>query len=366
MSNNPSNGDQSTLLVLQDSLGSLNAFRVCSSDNNVYLATYQHPDTGCWQEGYMLPQVTFQDSSDLAIGGSPFQVLRIGDGGSPYLASSQRSDGTWTQGSKSPLSNQLFSQIVTGNGPNGCLQLLGTTQGDNYVQTIAQQAPEGVWNSPNNTLQNQTKNYSNLVTAIGNGGRLQVIGLTTTGEVDVAAWQDLDGTWYLTEMNLSQAETYSDCAAGVGDGGNLQVLGVSTSDNCIYLIAWQDYQSGNWTYLNESQACPSSAVAYSDVVAVNGDGGNLQVLAMGGDSQIYLATWQDSQSGNWSETNMKLSAAFASYVALAAGNGISVLDVLGVGAAGLIYLVTRQDAEGNWYPCHVDCVLPQAICPPAA
>jgi hypothetical protein len=138
----------------------------------------------------------------------------------------------------------------------------------------------------------------------GGDGNLQAILLSADG-LPYLVW-DTSGTgskwsFYQNGGKLPNPNglQYTMMAAAKGNGGNLQVVGIS--EELPYLI-WQD-TGGNWhPYTNpqgQGMQLPNAnpAVPVVDLAMGTGNQGVLQVGYIGQDGKIYV-NWQD-KNGNW-------------------------------------------------------------------
>jgi hypothetical protein len=146
-----------------------------------------------------------------------------------------------------------LSSIAAGPGNGGQLQvvLLGL-DGNAYLlwQDNNQNWTSGI---PTNPPQYYLPNpdalfFTSVVTGVGNDSKkLQVILLSQKEQLAYLIWQDTTGSWYwygqLPSSVLPQGVTFSALATGIGNGGRLQVFALGT-DGRVYLI-WQDVD-GTW------------------------------------------------------------------------------------------------------------------------
>jgi hypothetical protein len=85
-------------------------------------------------------------------------------------------------------------------------------------------------------------------------------------------------------------------AAANGNGGNLQVVGISTSNGLPYLI-WQDASNGNWMGCYQLTYNGPPVVDLAMGTGGPGSQGFLQVGYIGNNGNIYLS-YQDLE-GAW-------------------------------------------------------------------
>ncbi|WP_338641413.1 hypothetical protein [Burkholderia pyrrocinia] len=287
------------------------------------------------------------------------QLVGLGtDGSLGSPAWQSHTSGTWTVQQSNPLSfqNGTFSALALGTGNNGFLQVLALGM-DQHIYLAAWQDGAGDWHPPaaviSGPLGDPGRSYKAVTAFPGNGGFLQVIGLGTDGKIYLVNWQDQKGHWYPPSAADSRplgdpGRNYSAVIAAAGNSGNLQVLGLGV-DRQIYRVAWQD-QNGGWHH--DERPLSKQGRSYSAVSAENGNSGFLQVVGLGTDQNVYLAAWQDG-SGDWHLTDANggvVGIPNRPYTAVATHIGAdNNLQVICIGTDGKAYLQAYQDQSGLWH-----------------
>jgi hypothetical protein len=296
----------------------LQIMTVAKQDRSVYLAAWQEHDTGTWHPG----------------------AVRLSVGGLPFLP-----------------------DLVAGQGDDKNLQLLGLGV-DNYLHLVAwQEHSTGKWHS-SEWFNPQVELSPSLAIGLGDHNNLQVLGVGLDHYIYLAAWQEASsGTWHpgagtknplIQFKSLPLAAGWGDIARGSVSAANLQVLGLGLNDNLVYLACWQNGLTGEWFYEGPGAALKNKNVKFASLVAVPGDGMNLQVMGVGlNDHLVYLACWQERSTGQWHEgvstpKNPDL-AVIPSSLVMAQGDSHN-LQVLGLGRSdNRVYLVCYQEsATGTW------------------
>jgi hypothetical protein len=254
--------------------------------------------------------------------------------------------------------------------PRGQLQALGpsTNASDGIALVAYQQQPQATWVSPGATFQPSGFSVTTFaalpsagggtapfVTANGNGGRLQVVGLAAdTGLPYLPYWQDVDGSWH-TGGGLGGPGRLATVLAANGNAGYLQLVGLY--QGAPWLVNWQD-SNGNWHGSTwQISSAPPPGITYTALAAAPGANATLQLVGLASGGFVTRAGYQDSNGGWHDEYAAPLldyapnqGPSQAIYAAVAIGNGNSnYLQVVGLGLSdGQPYLAGWQDGNGNW------------------
>ncbi|HDR8960479.1 PQQ-binding-like beta-propeller repeat protein [Burkholderia vietnamiensis] len=287
------------------------------------------------------------------------QLVGLGTDGSIGLPAWQsHTSGAWTIQQSNPLSFQTgtFSALALGTGNSGFLQVLALGM-DQHIYLAAWQDGAGNWRPPETVFSgpfgDAARRYKAVTAFPGNGGFLQVFGLSTDGKIYLVNWQDEKGHWHPpgaadTRPLGEYGRNYSAMIAAAGNNGNLQVLGLGVNRQ-IYRVAWQD-NNGGWHH--DERALSTQGRSYSAVSVENGNNGFLQVVGLGTDQNVYLAAWQGG-SGEWNREasgGAVLGIPNRPYTAVATHIGAdNNLQVVCIGADGKAYLQAYQDQSGFWH-----------------
>lgn len=181
--------------------------------------------------------------------GQTICVIGMDRGGYPYLIT-QRYQGAWHAPTYvTPLGQLAFGSACAVVGAQHQLFLLGVEARSQHVSCFA----VFTGTTPNTTLVSLdgTQTYTSISAGMGNGGRVQVLGVTLSGAIRLAAWLSPDGQAWQPGGTIATVPgvTFAGVLAATGGGHsqqNLQVLGFDTGGR-LYLASWQDASSGHWT-----------------------------------------------------------------------------------------------------------------------
>ncbi|KJH67978.1 hypothetical protein [Chromobacterium violaceum] len=247
-----------------------------------------------------------------------------------------------------------FHGLAIGNGNSNYLQVLGLANITDTAYLTDWQDSGGNWHAgfalpvPSDYPKGH---FFQLTTGVGNSNYLQVLGAGEDGNPYLVSWQDGSGKWH-GGMPLPKPSGYSGgpLVTGIGNSNYLQVIGARV-ESSPYLVAWQD-NGGNW-HAGMPLPNPSGyAGGFQQLATGNGNDHFLQVVGVGNDGNAYLVTWQNAQ-GQWSPgfALPKPSGYSGTFTQLATGVGNgNFLQVLGIGTDGNAYLAAWQDNGGNWHP----------------
>lgn len=302
------------------------------------------------------------------------QVVALGTDGFAYIPVWQASTGSWYTGSELPGQSVPFSQLVPVRNTNtSTLQVVGlSTTGLPYV--AGYQDSTGAWHAggaiPSNGAQ-----YTVLEAKRGGCGSdpVQVLGIGTDGYIHEVAEQDSSGNWHETSGILGGTSVqFQSFSIGYGSNGDLEVFAISTGSSAYpdsaYQIGYQDATASGCPWVNQESLIIAGVVG-TQILQLNGNGGNLQVLMPAGwtsntvapSSQkpsLFLLAWQQNSTGAWNRTgasgwisncpltNKSLTAGTAQ-AAGAPGNS-SQLQIWGRSGSGQSGLLCWQNTSGTW------------------
>jgi hypothetical protein len=246
--------------------------------------------------------------------------------------------------------NRNFTNLVTGIGNSNNLQVLGIGE-DGFAYLIAYQEAQG--KNPGRwfdgfILPYQDAKMAAITTINGgpkNGGPnlLEVIGLGQDGKAYVVGWQTTEGTWN-GGLRLPFEGKWKQLVTAHGNNNNVQIIGLG-EDGFAYLAAWQQADGptiGTWS---EGFILPGQSVKLTALTTGIGDGDQLQVIGLGEDGHAYLVAWQN-QAGKWfGGLKLPSNGQWADLIT-DNGNGNN-LQVFGIGQDGFVYLVAYQEAQGK-------------------
>lgn len=255
------------------------------------------------------------------------------------------------------MSNKFpeFSALALGNDAYGDLHLICVGVDRQVYLAAKQGAGEGNdWTVPKgNALAGQTRQFTDVALGNGNQGTLQVVGLATDGHLYLAAYLDVDGEWHVTTVDVPVPLTlrrYSALAAAVGNQDSLYVCALDRDDKRLYLATSQN-SLGIWTQASDIPFDDGSRT-YSTFALARGDGGNLQLLALGEEDRLlYLVAEQNS--GGWSAAPPDINpigGPTSQYTALTAAQGYDgKLRVVALGTDRKVYQAAYQaNGDGSW------------------
>ena len=259
----------------------------------------------------------------------------------PHLAVAAGKVGQMYLLNRDRMGGYLISE-ATGVGNGGRLQVVGLGASDGLPYLIWQDT-NGRWN-PFGKLPDPNVQFSTITTGLGNGGRLQVVGLGAADKLPYLIWQDTNGSWHWFGKLPDPSVQFSAITAGVGNGGRLQVVGLGAADKLPYLI-WQD-TNGSWHWFG--QLPDPNVIPFSAVATGVGNGGRLQVVGLGASDGLPYLIWQDTNgSWHWYDLLPDPSGIQFSSITIGVGNG-GRLQVVGLGADGRSNLIW-QDTDGSWH-----------------
>jgi hypothetical protein len=188
--------------------------------------------TGAWSWYGQLPNasppVRFSQIATGVGSGGNLQVICL-SGGQPYLICQDNATGAWSWYGQLLNAPVGFSKIATGVGSGDDLLVIGLSD-DGLPYLIYQDNATGAWNwygqLPNAS---PLVRFSQIATGVGSGGNLQVIGLGASNGLPYLICQDnAPGAWnWFGQLpNASSPIPFSQIVTGVGSGGNLQVIGL--------------------------------------------------------------------------------------------------------------------------------------------
>lgn len=199
-----------------------------------------------------------------------------------------------------------------------------------------------------------------LAVANGNNNNLQVVGLADDYKVYLAAWQcSQTGVWSIPDINLLDFAqgAYIQIVMDTGADGNLWLTGL-TKEHKAYLIAWQD-KDGIWSpaKIPNGDGALRPDIDFLYIQMNIGADGNLQVLGVANDFEVYFVAGQD-KSGNWypptnpNKGSLRPGWKFTSIEMSLGGDGS--LQVVGLRNSDEeddreAYLVVVQHSSGSWY-----------------
>jgi len=251
----------------------------------------------------LLPQQNAFSALAMARSGKGhLQLVGLRQDHRPMLAAWQDGDGRWQiKNEVFGRSGQAFAALTMARSSKGNLQVVGL-QIDGRISLAAWQDDDGHWHIPQqDPLAGQTLPFMSIRLGHSSGNHLiQVIGLHDQ-KLCLAATQSHDGHWQAPPPldpfeNLTQR--FAAFELGYGNGGRLQILGLSAASGTVHLAAWQDTDGDQW-HIDGMQL---STRAYTALAAANGNGEQLQVLGLDTQGALRLAAWQDT-SGVWHRGN---------------------------------------------------------------
>ncbi len=258
----------------------------------------------------------------------------------PHLAVAAGKVGQMYLLNRDRMGGYLISE-ATGVGNGGRLQVVGLGASDGLPYLIWQDT-NGRWN-PFGKLPDPNVQFSTITTGLGNGGRLQVVGLGAADKLPYLIWQDTNGRWHWFGKLPDPNVQFSTITTGLGNGGRLQVVGLGAADKLPYLI-WQD-TNGSWHWFGK---LPDPNVQFSAITAGVGNGGRLQVVGLSAADKLPYLIWQDT-NGSWHWFG-KLPDPSVQFSAITAGVGNGGrLQVVGLGAADKLPYLIWQDTNGSWH-----------------
>lgn len=297
------------------------------------------------------------------IGNSSYlQVVTLAAGGVPYLPCSQATGQPgWSAPSSTdvPLPHNSIgnpSQIAAGQGyssSGAAFHVLGIYNGTSQpTSTVSWQDSSGAWHA-GGSIRSLSGTYSNLGTGTGNSGYLQVLALQS-GKVVLTAWEDTSGSWH-SGIQLGQvAVSYTAMFVGPGDRSYLPVFCLD-STGAPYLATYLD-SGGRW---HAGQALtPPPGTSFTQLASARAGDGSIQVVGLGTDGAPYLVA---SASGSGSTYTWSPGAviyrgprAFTQIVMAADSRGHLCAIGLSAGDARPLeigtYLPVGSDQRWTWIP----------------
>ena len=252
----------------------------------------------------------------------------------------------------------FFFHLALANDADGNLHLICVDSNHHVFLAATQPAGDDEWTvAKANALAFQSRQFGGLAVGIGGDRKLQVVGLSFGDDkrLYLAAYLDTDRQWKAPPDSVPSPlgdpnREYASVAVASGNLGNLCVVALG-QDQQLYAPAYQDHL-GIWWNGQSPGALGDPTKQYSAFAVARGVGG-LQLLALDDAQQLFLVAQQNDATGVWTAPTAGINPVGGGdprYVALAAAQGFDgTLRVVALGRDGKVYEAAYQDDAGGWH-----------------
>ena len=250
-----------------------------------------------------------------------------------------------------PANPAVGTQMAVGRGANNRLSMF-LSDANHQLSEIRQDAGAGLTFTWSLVLPNPpVARFTKLVTGNDPDGKLQVIGLFNKSPY--LFWQDMGGTWHSYGQlcpNETAGMSFSDIALCAGNNRQLQLILIRDTGR-PYLI-WQDREKTAWHWSGEFGQVPVDRIFGTLAMQSNADGLFAILLSANPEEVGRPYLLQQNTNGSWVwRPDAWPDRAGARFSSLAASFDVhGRLQVMLIGRLdGAAYLLWRNNNNANWY-----------------
>ena len=145
----------------------------------------------------------------------------------------------------------------------------------------------------------------------------------------------------------SQQSAFQSLVAEMSADGTFQVIGLDPS-GIPYVVSYLSASGGQWA-AGTRLPCPSQRSSFHSLVAGRSTSGDLQVIGLDSSGAPYVISYLPAGGGSWQAgVALPCPSQQSSFSSLSIGHANGALQVFGLDASGLPYVVSSLQASDGW------------------